>query len=178
MKKLLLCAVLLLSVLATVACDASILQIEDTNGAENAALATLTDADLVDTMPQVVKQGAVRSDRKGVCRFRVKKMSGVEELYTFDADPDATYRFTVTSSLTAGNLRLYVCADKRIVADIPIGEGQSVTVSGISGIASVRAAAESAAFSVEITHGAYSLVGHVKTRGIQTGGQAMPACFS
>lgn len=57
MKKLLLCAVLLLSVLATVACDASILQIEDTNGAENAALATLTDAKLLDTMPQVVKQG-------------------------------------------------------------------------------------------------------------------------
>lgn len=154
MKKLLLCAVLLLSVLATVACDASILQIEDTNGAENAALATLTDAKLLDTMPQVVKQGAVRSDRKGVCRFRVKKMSGVEELYTFDADPDATYRFTVTSSLTAGNLRLYICAGGGMVADIPIGEAQSVTVSGISGIASVRAAAESAAFSVEITHGA------------------------
>lgn len=154
MKKLLLCAVLLLSVLATVACDASILQIEDTNGAENAALATLTDAKLLDTMPQVVKQGAVRSDRKGVCRFRVKKMSGVEELYTFDADPDVTYHFTVTSNLTAGNLRLYVCAGGGIVADIPLGEEQSVEVFGISGIASVRAAAESAAFSVEITHGA------------------------
>lgn len=64
MKKLLLCAVLLLSVLATVACDASILQIEDTNGAENAALETLTDAELLDTMPQVVKQGG--------CAFRSK----------------------------------------------------------------------------------------------------------
>lgn len=78
----------------------------------------------------------------------------MEELYTFDADPDATYHFTVTSNLTVGNLRLYICAGGGIVADIPLGEEQSVEVFGISGIASVRAAAESAAFSVEITHGA------------------------
>ena len=154
MKKLLLCAVLVLTVIASVACDASILQIEDTNGASDTSLATLTDAELLDTMPQVVKQGAVRSDRGGVCRFRVKKMSGVEELYTFDADPDVTYHFTVTSNLTAGNLRLYICAGGGIVADIPLGEEQNVEVFGISGIASVRAAAESAAFSVKITHGA------------------------
>lgn len=150
MKKLLLCA-LLLAAIALVACDASILQIDDTNGADNSQLAVLTDDELVDPMPQVIKYRSVHSDKNGVCSFRVEKMSGVEVLLTFDADTDATYTFTVSSSLTAGNLRLYICVGNAIVTDIPLGAAQSVTVSGISGVASLRAAAESAAFSVEIT---------------------------
>lgn len=153
MKKRLLCAVLLLAVAALCACDASILQIRDENGDGDASLVTLTEEDLLDPMPQVIKQGAKRSgDRDaGITTFTVEKMSGVEVLDSFTADEESTYTLTVTSSRTAGNLRLYVSTKDAIVRDIPIGSEQQITLTGLSGVVSVRAAAESAAFSVTIT---------------------------
>lgn len=153
MKKRLLCAVLLLVLAAMCACDASILQIRDENGAEDTSLTALTEEDLLDPMPQVIKQGAKRSNDRdaGVITFKVEKMSGIEVLDSFTAEEENTYTLTVTSSRTAGNLRLYVCTQDAIVRDIPIGEEQHIVLSGLSGIVSVRAAAESAAFSVTVT---------------------------
>lgn len=150
MKKLLLCVAMLLAMVMLPACDASILPIEDTNGEADTTLATLTDSDLTDPAPQVIKRGAKQSNKKGICTLNVKQMSGVEVLYSFHADSEQTYRFKVTSSLTSGNLRLFAVADGAIIADIPIGKEQDVTISSISGVTSLRAAAESAAFSVEI----------------------------
>lgn len=153
MKKRLLCVALLLAVAALLACDASIMHISDENGTEDTTLAVLTEEELTDPMPQVIKRGAKRSNDRdaGTTTFTVRNMSGVEVLDSFEAEEDGACILTVTSSLTSGNLRLYVCNGGAIVADIPLGEGQRVTLSGLSGIVSVRAAAESAAFSVTVT---------------------------
>lgn len=140
-------AALLIAVTLT-ACG-SVTHIEDTNGAEN-SLCVLTEKELTDKHPNSLSNVSVLNEKDGVTEFSVRKFSGVKSIYSFQAKEGGSYTFEVTSELEEGNLRLFVWCGGEILQEIAVGGAQTVTVSGVNGRCELRAAGESANFSMSI----------------------------
>lgn len=125
--------------------------IADTNGDEDFSLCEITDEQLTAKDPQYVRELSSITQNNNTIKFSVKKMSGVDIVYSFKADNKHTYSVTVTPSLTSGNLYLYWYHDGEIVQKAAVDEaGVYSACFDESGIYQLRAAAESAEFSVEI----------------------------
>lgn len=83
--------------------------------------------------------------------FLPLKMSGVKTLDKFTVKAGETYEFTGAVTVNSGNVRIYVVCDGKIVLDIPTGLFNSLPLSGVEGKCELRAAAESAKFSLDIS---------------------------
>ena len=141
-------AVALLFAVTLTACG-SATHIEDANGAEN-SLCVLTEKELTDKHPNSLSNMSVLNEKDGVTEFSVRKFSGVKSIYSFRAKADRSYTLEVTSELEEGNLRLFVWCGGEIMQGIAVGGAQTVTVNGANGRCELRAAGESANFSMSI----------------------------
>lgn len=140
--------VLICALITTCACFFK--HIEDTNGEEDISLCSITEERLCQSGTSYVVMAYVSSHINNTYNFSAEKMSGVRELISFNASSNNSYAFNITSSVTRGNLRLYFLNKGKIAEDVEIGGTDRVVISGISGKCELRAAAESAAFSVEV----------------------------
>ena len=150
MKKL---SVLLLALALLLSACGSLTHIPDTNGAEDFSLCSITQEELVAKSTHVLQQKTVSSSSNGRASFRTQKLSGITEIYRFTNRDGGARVFTVSSDLTEGNFKLYFYSDGKILYDVPVGQTVSITLTGVEGPCALRAAGESAAFSVEIRPG-------------------------
>ena len=139
---------LVLSIFLLSACFVG--QIEDTNGADDTSLCKLTNRDLTAKRYHYTSVGRVISDTESGVVYRVStSFSGVDAVYGFSLSDGESMTLAVSSELTGGNFRLFLWSDGRIVEDIPVGIGKTVTVSA-AGKYEVRAAGESAVFRITL----------------------------
>lgn len=143
MKKALLAVLLAAITLAFTGCG----QIEDTNGENNFALQTITDENIVEGM-NVVTFASARTSSGNKESLSVGKLSGVLDLYTGTAK-EKTVVLTVDCNVTAGNARLVVVYDGKIVHEFDLHkQGQSFVLENAKGDFALKLAGESAAFEV------------------------------
>ena len=136
--------------------DSDLKHIEDTNGAENLALNTITDQDIIDMNMGSLNPGSPREALIGNgMEFSSKKFTGVYEVlfdnYILPSDFDLTVN---TLRVTEGNFRMVVVHDNKIVAEIyPNGEEPSahVRLENITGYVSLRIVGESASYSFQMS---------------------------
>jgi len=144
MKKLLatvICAVCLLSLMSCAS------HIEDTNGAENTSLCSLTDEDIIDGTSSVA-QKSVSNKRNDRGSMRIEKFSGVQLVDSMNVR-DKAETLTCTVNLKSGNFRVVIVKDGKIFADIKTdGTEDSVTLTQ-SGKYELKIAGESANFEME-----------------------------
>ena len=151
MKKL---SALLLALAVLLSACGSFSHIPDTNGDADTSLCSITPEELTASSVHVLERNTVRSTSGGRTSFRTQKLSGITEIYRFPNREEGGCVFTVRSAVTSGNLKLYFYSDGEILYDIPTGQTVTVTLPGGRGQCALRAAGESAAFSVEIVPGA------------------------
>lgn len=150
MKKL---SALLLALALLLSGCGSLSHIPDTNGTEDFSLCSITQEELVAKSTHVLQQNTVTASSNGRVSFRTQKFSGITEIYRFTNRDGGDRVFTVSSDLTGGNLKLYFYSDGKILYDIPVGQTVTVTLPAVEGPCALRAAGESAAFSVEVRPG-------------------------
>lgn len=149
MKKIWL--LLFAAVLVLCSCETYTSHIDDLNGENDFSLCKLNERQLLTDKPHVLKQNAVLSQNGGNVSFSVKKMSGVEVLYSLTAKSGDVCTVTADTSCISGNLRLFWWHDGNIIKDIPVNEPQSFKMTfKESGKYELRAAAESANFTADI----------------------------
>ena len=125
--------------------------IEDTNGADDYSLCTITEERICSGATSSVEFGAVSTSFGSETKYSVQKMSGVKVLSKTNADPANTYVCTITSSVTSGNLRVCFVNKGKIVYDVEINKTVHVELSNLSGTLELRVAGESAAFSITVS---------------------------
>ena len=141
-----LCILLLLPLLLT-ACR----QIEDTNGPDDISLCTLTEEEILDKSPSYSAVSSITSTQNGKRTLRIKKLSGVYALDSHLASGN-TLTITLSTTLHEGNLRIVVLCDGNYVADMPVGQNETLTLQNADGHRyQVRLAAESAKLDATLT---------------------------
>ena len=144
--------------------------IEDTNGAEDFSLATLTEEDIL-AKSLTCTGGPNRSTGRlnlpggwsisdGV-ELYAKKFSGVTDILWADYILPSDFSLSLDHfSVTGGNFRMMVINEGNIIADIQPGDNIDVLIEGLTGYTTVRIAGESAAFSIAMTELQYDLFQH------------------
>ncbi len=150
MKRYLCIGLLLVLCLGMVACG----QIEDTNGADDYSLVTITNKDLVGSGFSS-KTMTARLDINGKIEYSVGKFSGVEAVEVVHVKQGASrVTFAVNTTLESGNLYVYVRHNGQIVGEFAIGQNDTVTLENPpAGKYELCTAGESAKFKlvIEIT---------------------------
>ena len=146
MKRYLIVALTLILCVGFVACS----HIEDTNGETETGLATLTNTELTAKAPSYTTTVSVRSEVNGQSTLKVKKFSGVDRLDSVRVkEGAASVNFTVSTTLTSGNLYVYVYKDGKILGDLSLCKGATLKLeSPAAGEYELRIAGESAEFTV------------------------------
>lgn len=129
--------------------------IEDTNGADDFSLASITDEEICQSRSHIAV-ASITTTSGGKTEIRIGKLSGVMQpdapLASVNANGE-TLVWHAVSSVTAGNLRICIVRDNaEIVGDLPINDEGEVRIENApKGRYTLRIAGESAAFSLEIT---------------------------
>lgn len=139
----------------------SLEHIEDTNGAEDYSLTTITDQQIIDgnmgTLNMKKKTGAF----SGMVEFYSDQFTGVYEIvyddYIYVSEVLLQlYDFTVT----AGNFKMCVIHEDQIVAVLEPGDLVEYRLEDVSGMVRLVIAGESAAFHFEMTESDYDRFSH------------------
>lgn len=148
MKRYLCIGLLLVVCLSMVACSA---HIEDTNGADDHSLTTITKEELLGNS-SVVQFMTVRSEAYGKIEYSVGKFTGVEKVEEVRAKSGTkSIAFKVNTTLEEGNLYVYVRHDGQIVGELAIGQDDVLTIENpTGGKYELCVAGESASFKMVI----------------------------
>lgn len=135
--------------------------IEDTNGADNYALTTITDQQIIDKSVGALNVSIATDTMSGMVTVSSDKFTGVYEIlstnYIGASDFDLRlYDFAVTS----GNFKLCVVHDGEIAAVLAPEQLVDCRLNDISGSVSLVIAGESAEFSFSITENDYDGFSH------------------
>ena len=121
--------------------------IEDTNGADNYSLQTITDENICRL--DVSALNVVEDDNivGEAVTYKSKKFSGVYEVFTENI---VTNRYEITvnhAKVNAGNFKMVLCVDDKIVHTFKLNElSQTFVLENVKGSVSLRIAGESADF--------------------------------
>ena len=121
--------------------------IEDTNGADNNSLQTITDENICRL--DVSALNVVEDDNivGEAVTYKSKKFSGVYEVFTENI---VTNRYEITvnhAKVNAGNFKMVLCVDDKIVHTFKLNElSQTFVLENVKGSVSLRIAGESADF--------------------------------
>lgn len=138
----------IISVLLVCAALTGCTDIEDTNGADDFTLRTITDENIIKGMSSTAIS-SVKTTNGGLTSVKVGKLSGVQQLQRFGK---GDYVIKVSLEVTSGNLRLVLCSKTEIVHEFKVNEAdQMFTVNGDIGELYLKVAGESAAYSLTYT---------------------------
>ena len=148
MKRYLCIGLLLIVCLSMVACSA---HIEDTNGADDHSLTTITREELLGNSG-AIQFMTVRSQVNDKIEYSVGKFTGVEKVEEVRAKSGAkSITFKVNTTLEEGNMYVYVRHDGQIVGEFAIGREDMLTVENpTEGKYELCIAGESASFKMVI----------------------------
>ncbi len=144
--------------------------IADTNGPDDFALATLTEADIL-AGSRTCTGGPNRTTGRislpggwelsdGV-KLDAEKFSGVADILWADYILPSDFQLTLDRfTVEGGNFRMMVVNNGQIIADIQPGEHVDILIEDITGPTFVRIAGESAAFTIAMTETQYDLFEH------------------
>ena len=137
----------------------------DPNGAADTSIATITVSDVLDTKNVYKAFYSVLSydgnhsyvpddfedfDRD-ICRYQAKKIQGILLLQATRIKQN-TLTLHIDSSLTEGNLEIFVIVDGEVYERLPANISHSITVGDVSGkLVVVKLATEAAACSVSVS---------------------------
>lgn len=125
MKRYLCIGLLLIVCLSMVAC---MQHVEDTNGADDHSLTTITKEQLLGSS-SAIKTISVRSEANGKIEYSVDKFTGVEKVEEVRVkDGTDSITFAVNTTLTEGNMYVYVRRDGQIVGELAIGKNDALTL--------------------------------------------------
>lgn len=143
----LLCAALLFS-----ASGCSSVEIEDTNGADDYSLATITEENIINEDLGASGLSKSESSHTDLITYSSKNFSGVEEIYTSDYFMNSDVIIEVnTLSVTEGNLSLVVLLDDEIVHEFKAGElTETFEMEDVNGTVDIKIAGESAKFEFQM----------------------------
>ena len=139
MKKLLSLLLSFLMVLALSACGT---EYEDTNGADNFELQTITDEDIIHLKTGASGLSYSESSIGGITssEYSSKNFNGVEQLYqsNYILDSDVVVNISYIN-VTAGNFRMVVINNDEIISDIRLDSfGEIYTFEDVNGAFSIH----------------------------------------
>ena len=121
--------------------------IEDTNGADNYSLQTITDENICKldmSALNIVEDDNIVGE---AVTYKSEKFSGVYEVFTENI---VTNRYEITvnhAKVNAGNFKMVLCVDDKIVHTFKLNElSQTFVLENVKGSVSLRIAGESADF--------------------------------
>lgn len=125
--------------------------IEDTNGAENFALQTITDENIINKDIGAVGGPNMSTDNiSNTTTYSSKKFTGVAEIYGVDITTTSMDITVNHASVTEGNFKLVLLVDDEIVHEFKLNElSQTYTLEKPSGYVSLVIAGESANFEFD-----------------------------
>jgi len=157
-KKLSALVLALLLALSCTACGGT--AIKDTNGADNMALNTITDENILN---MDLPSGGNGIRTTGLLSKKVElygdEFSGVVELLYTNIIAGSFYLDLMDFEVTGGNFRMVVVNEDKIVADVRPG-ADHIRVDDLSGYVSLRIAGESATYSLTLTQFDYNSFSH------------------
>ena len=143
----------------------NISHIEDTNGAEDVSLQTITESNIVkmDTGsiggPNISKS-ALTGD---TVSFSSKKFTGVYEILYDNFLLPSDFVLNLTAyQITGGNFQLVVVHNEEVVATLEPGLFVEYRLEDVTGTVSLRIAGESAAFHFDMSQFDYDMHAHVE----------------
>ena len=140
---------LIICALSLVSCSG---HIKDKNGPDDVSV-SFEEKELVNGSTSVTANNYDVKEEGNVYTYADDKVSGIMKIC--EIDPDGKLTFKVDSTLTEGNLMIYVMHKgnaNTVVGEIPVGEGKSFTVDEpVAGKYVVRIAAESANVDIKVT---------------------------
>lgn len=126
--------------------------IEDTNGADNFTLQTITDDNIINLDTGALNLKESTDAISNTTTYSSDKFTGVAEIYGINLSGN---RFDITinhARVDSGNFRIVLLEDDRIVHEFKLNElSQSFTLENPSGYISLRIAGESADFLFDYT---------------------------
>lgn len=132
MKRYLCIGLLLIVCLSLAACDLKVdfnlEHIEDTNGADDHSLTTITKEELLGN-GGAIQFMTVRSEVNNKIEYSVGKFTGVETVEEVRAKSGVkSITFKVNTTLEEGNMYVYVRHDGQIVGELAIGKDDALTI--------------------------------------------------
>lgn len=125
--------------------------IEDTNGAENFALQTITDANIINKDIGAVGGPNMSTDNiSNTTTYSSEKFTGVAEIYGTNITATSMDIIVNHAGVTEGNFKLVLLVDDEIVHEFKLNElTQTYTLENPSGYVSLVIAGESANFEFD-----------------------------
>ena len=122
-------------------------EIEDTNGAEDYSLATITEQNIIDMDLGSSSYSESTSSLSSRIKYKGNDFSGVAEIYNTNILMGSLTIDVTSLEVTEGNFALVVLKDDVIVGEFAVDEeSQSITIDDAEGYITIRIAGESADF--------------------------------
>ena len=122
--------------------------IEDTNGADNFSLETITDQDILNGFPTIsVRQSKVRKNNE--YKYSVKKITGVEEVFK-GSFKNENVAITINTSVEEGNARIVLVYKNQIIKQFMLNaDNQVFSMINVDGEIKIIVAGESAKINID-----------------------------
>lgn len=121
--------------------------IEDTNGADNYNLQTITDANIINRDIGAMGLNTSTDSITNTTTYSSEKFTGVEEIYGENIVANRMEFNINHASVTEGNFKIVLLVDDEIVHEFKLNElMQTYVIEDVSGYVSLRIAGESANF--------------------------------
>ena len=146
MKMFLCLMMIVLAVFGAAGCGS--VAIEDTNGADDFSLTTITDENIIKQDIGCSAYSSPAEEDAGIGKYKGNDFSGVAELYTINLIGKSDLTINVsTIQVDEGNFRLMVLQDDEIIYEFDLEEmDQTFALRDTNGTVSVKMAGESADF--------------------------------
>lgn len=162
-KNMLLVPVILVVVIigAVVLFNSDLEHIEDTNGAENFALQTITDEEIAKIEMGSLNVTTSTNDITNMTKISSKKFTGVYEVLYINLLGESDFLLNITDlKVNGGNFKMVVVHDGKIVKTITEENYEETLFEDINGTVSLVIAGESADFSFEMSNFDYESFDH------------------
>ena len=135
--------------------------IEDTNGAENFALQTITDEEIAKIEMGSLNVSTSTNNVTNMTKVSSKKFTGVYEVLYTNLLGESDFLLNITDlKVNGGNFKMVVVHDGKIVKTITEENYEETLFEDINGTVSLVIAGESAAFSFEMSNFDYESFDH------------------
>lgn len=136
--------------------------IEDTNGAEDFSLTTITDQQIIDHDMGALGFGKSTNNLTGTVKFSSNKFTGVKEIMWTDVVYTSGFMLDVIDlKVNEGNFRMVVVNEGKIIKELTPADEFPMNLGELKGTTSLVIAGESADFSFRLFQHDYETFSHV-----------------